>query len=279
MNLSLENLTFKYGRLKAPVLRDVSITLSDTGVVGLLGPNGAGKSTLLYLISGLLTPSKGEVKYNGVSTRKRQPSVMADIYLVAEEPTLPRMSLENYVKLFSPFYENFNEDVMTDCLMEFNMFSPKNLKALSMGQRKKIVLSFAIACGCPVMLMDEPTNGLDIPGKAAFRRLIVRHTKEEQLIIISTHQVRDLDAILDRVMIMDDHHIVMNESVTRLQQKFRFERGARSVTEDSIYSLPGIGGFDLMRPNEDEEETELNLELLFDAALKRADRLKSILDK
>lgn len=277
MELLLNNLSFSYHRKRPPVLSNISLALIQGGIVGLLGPNGAGKSTLLNLIAGLLTPGKGDVTFNGINTRLRLPYTLSQIYLVGEEPTLPKMSLKEFVAKYSVFYPNFRRDIMDNCLNEFDMISPDNLHALSMGQRKKIVLSFAMACRPDVLLMDEPTNGLDIPGKAAFRRIIAQYATDEQLFLISTHQVRDVDTILDRVMIMNQNSFVLNETVERLQQKLRFERGLRTSPDNAIYAIPSLNGVDAVMPNELDSESDLNLELLFEATLKHSSEISRIL--
>lgn len=279
MKLQIENLSFRYTRRRPEVLQDVNLTFDTGGVVGLLGPNGAGKSTLLYLIAGALTPSKGLVAYDGISTCLRRPDVLSSIYLVAEEAGLPRMSLDEYVSLYSRFYPEFDRSIMEMSLKEFDMFEPRRLDSLSMGQKKKILLSFAFACNTPIVLLDEPTNGLDIPGKAAFRRLVARLATDDRLFLISTHQVRDLDTILDRVLIMNERRFLLNETIASLQENFRFISGASEAPVDAIYALPSLSGVDYMAVNEDASDTDVNLELLFEATLKSGDKIKSLLNK
>ena len=278
MNLKTENLSFRYGRRSPLVLSDVNLSFDEGEVIGLLGPNGAGKSTLLYLISGALTPGEGTVKYNGIPTRRRIPSVLSEIFLVAEEAELPRMSLDDYIRLYSKFYPKFDMKVMEMALHEFEMEKPRRLDSLSMGQKKKIVLSFAFACNSTVTLLDEPTNGLDIPGKAAFRRLVAKLANEERLFIISTHQVRDIDAILDRVMIMNDHEILFNFSLPEIQQRLAFVNNAPEMPENVLYGIPSVGGTDYVVANQTDEETEVNLEILFGAVLQNPDLLRSIMN-
>lgn len=268
MNLNIQNLSFRYGGRRPFVLNDISLNFSNGGVCGLLGPNGAGKSTLLYLISGLLKPSSGSVTYNSVPTFSRRPNVLNQIFLVPEEPTLPRMSLDNYIRLYAGFYPAFRNDIFIDALSEFNMQNPNRLDNLSMGQRKKIVLAFALATSTPVLIMDEPTNGLDIPGKAAFRRLVARYASDDNLFLISTHQVRDLDLLLDRVLIMDSNKIILNDSIYNLQTRFAFPRNTPGAPANAIFSIPSLGGFDSIVPNTDGDETDVNLELLFEAAIR-----------
>lgn len=273
MDLRFENLSFRYGRKKPLVLEDVNLHFTDGGVVGLLGPNGAGKSTLLHIVSGLLRPTNGSVKNEGIDTSLRNPRVLSQIYLVAEEASLPHMSLAKYVELYSAFYPNFDIEVMNMALKEFEMFEPKRLDALSMGQKKKILLSFAFACNTPIVLLDEPTNGLDIPGKAAFRRLVARLATNERLFIISTHQVRDVNDILERVLVMSERKFLLNESLYTLSRVFSFPCGVRVPDAEAIYTLPSPAGVDMMIENSGDDDTDVNLEILFEATLKNPERI------
>ncbi len=177
--LEIDNITFNYPRQRENVLEDFSLRLSPGGIYGLLGRNGAGKSTLLYIICGLLFPQKGRVIYSGAETRRRLPDTLADIFIVPEEFTLPAVSLNQYIKINSSFYPKFSLDDMHRHLSTFDIATDINLGALSMGQKKKVYMSFALACNTSLLLMDEPTNGLDIPGKSAFRRFICSSLRED----------------------------------------------------------------------------------------------------
>ena len=152
-----------------------------------------------------------------------------------------------------------------------------DLGALSMGQKKKVFMSFALATHTSLLIMDEPTNGLDIPGKNQFRKFIASGMSDDRTIIISTHQVRDIDKILDHVVIMDNSHVLLDASTANICSKFLFvESDDRELTEAAIYTLPSIQGNFLMLPNTDNEESEINLELLFGAALTDPEKIKGM---
>ncbi|MDE7160816.1 MAG: ABC transporter ATP-binding protein [Muribaculaceae bacterium] len=278
--LDIENLVYRYRRKGPPVLDGFSLRLESGGIYGLLGPNGAGKSTLLYLITGALTPLEGRVTLNGTDTRRRLPATLSDIYIVGEETLMPRMRLSEYVRHTAPFYPRFRREVMDKCLETFGMTADVRMNNLSMGQKKKIALSFALACDTPVLLMDEPTNGLDIPAKAAFRSLCAELMTDERIIIISTHQVRDLDQLLDHVLMMNDRRLVLDRTVAELQSKLSFARGvSREVAENSLAYIRTPGGYDVMNPaTAGEEESELNLELLFNTTLSDPERINKLLN-
>ncbi|MGP1537048.1 ABC transporter ATP-binding protein [Bacteroides heparinolyticus] len=266
--LQVENISFSYRRGKKDVLDDFSLSLEKGRVYGLLGKNGAGKSTLLYLMSGLLTPKHGKVIYHDVDVRRRLPITLQDMFLVPEEFELPAISLVSYVELNSPFYPRFSKEDMMRYLHFFEMEQDINLSALSMGQKKKVFMSFALATNTSLLLMDEPTNGLDIPGKSQFRKFIASGMSDDKTIVVSTHQVRDIDKILDHVLIMDNKHVMLDASTTDICRKLLFvESDNRELAQKALYALPSVQGNYLMLPNADGEESEINLELLFGAVL------------
>lgn len=276
--LNIKNLTFSYPKQTKPVISDLSLNVAEGRVYGLLGPNGAGKSTLLYLISGLLTPQKGSVALFGTDTRLRRPHTLRDIFIVPEEFMLPNLKLSEYVKNYSSFYPNFSAEDMISHLETFEMGGCDfRLGALSMGQKKKVYMSFALATNTPLMLMDEPTNGLDIPGKASFRRFIASKMDDSRTIIISTHQVRDIDQLLDSVIIMDRHTVRLNASMQEVAEKLTFKLSNNPVEiQDALLKVPDINGTMIIVPNDDESETNVNLELLFQLAITRPDIISKI---
>ena len=275
--IQVENLSFSYRRSKKAVLHDFNLSLEKGRVYGLLGKNGAGKSTLLYLMTGLLTSKTGQVFYRGIDVRRRLPETLQDMFLVPEEFELPSVSLVSYIELNSPFYPHFSKEDMMKYLHYFEMDMNINLGELSMGQKKKVFMSFALATNTALLVMDEPTNGLDIPGKSQFRKFIASGMSDDKTIVISTHQVRDIDKVLDHVLIMDNSRVLLNESTATICNKLVFtESDDRSLTEAALYSLPSIQGNFLMLPNEHEEESEINLELLFGATLAAPEKIAEL---
>lgn len=266
--ISVENLSFVYRKSKRAVLHDFSLSLQQGRVYGLLGKNGAGKSTLLYLMSGLLTPKSGKVLFNQTDVRRRLPVTLQDIFLVPEEFELPAVSLVSYIELNSPFYPRFSKEDMMKYLHYFEMDLEVNLGELSMGQKKKIFMSFALATNTSLLLMDEPTNGLDIPGKSQFRKFIASGMSDDKTILISTHQVRDIDHVLDHVLIMDNSRVLLDQSIAEVSEKLLFvESDSRESSEESLFSSPTVQGHMMILPNTHGEESEVNLELLFNATL------------
>lgn len=275
--LEVKNLSFRYRRRGRMILDGLNLTIEPGNVYGLLGSNGVGKSTLLYLICGVLIPNDGEVLWDGVKTSRRLPVTLSDIFIVPEEIELPRIKLSDFVKANSVFYPNFSMDDMRRYLNSFGMEEDIHLGELSMGQKKKVFISFALACHTKLLLMDEPTNGLDIPGKSSFRRIVAGEMTDDRSIVISTHQVRDIDRLLDHVVLMDNTHVLMNESVMNITNKLKFEvSDNREDIANALYAQPAIEGTFIVSRNTDGAETEINLESLFELAMAKPELINQM---
>lgn len=265
--IDIKGIDFNYGRGMRPVLEDFSLSLEEGHIYGLLGMNGTGKSTLLYIICGLLRQQRGSVTIDGVDIRERRPEMLGDMFLVPEEFELPRMKLKKYIKLNAPFYPNFSQETLEKSLSDFGMDTDINIGELSMGQKKKAFISFALATNTRYLFMDEPTNGLDIPAKSQFRKIVSRHATDDRTVIISTHQVRDIDMLLDHILIMEGTKIILDKSVADICSALRFEeRPMGKSIQDAIFAQASIAGHSvIVRNNGEDEGTPLNLELLFNA--------------
>jgi ABC-2 type transport system ATP-binding protein len=278
--IKVKEITFKYKR--KTVFKDFSFSFGDGKVYGLLGKNGAGKSTLLYLMTGLLRPYKGEIGYNGENVSKRPPSVLNNLFIVPEEFTLPPIPLKRYISINKPFYPNFSEEQLKKNLSVFELDDNLNvnLGSLSLGQKKKVFMSFALATNTSLLVMDEPTNGLDIPGKSRFKKFIASNMTDERTIIISTHQVQDIEKLIEHVVILDDSAILLDASAEEICRKLYFVNGASHVDpEKAIYISPSFQGYNVLLPNDGEEETNLNLETLFNAVLENPGKIKTLFNQ
>ncbi len=263
--IEVNHISFKYAGSKRLVFDDFSLRLEENRIYGLLGKNGTGKSTLLYLISGLLRPQSGSVCCDGVATDKRQPETLRDIFFVTEEFEMPAIRLSEYVKLYKPFYPNFSDEVLQECLADFELPADVHLNELSMGQRKKAYIAFAMATNTKYLFMDEPTNGLDIPSKSQFRKVIARHMTEERTVVVSTHQVHDVEQMLDHILMLDQRSVLLNATMQEIQDQYTFEYRSPQQMDDSVlYAEPTLqGNAVICRRQEGDAETQVNLELLF----------------
>ena len=268
--INVNNINFKYAGQKRLVFENFSLQLEENRIYGLLGKNGMGKSTLLYLIAGLLRPSKGTITCDSLTACKREAEMLQEIFLVPEEYDLPSMSLEKYISLMAGFYPRFSREVLERCLKDFELSTDLNLRALSMGQKKKVFMSIALAAQTRYLLMDEPTNGLDIPSKSQFRKVVTENMNEDRTLITSTHQVHDVEALLDHIMIRTERELLLNASVAEITEKYAFEmRLPQDMTDDVIYAEPSLqGNIAMVRRTADMPETQVNLEILFNAVTK-----------
>lgn len=210
--IKVQDITFGY-RKGQKVWEDFSIDFEDGGIYGLLGKNGVGKSTLLYLISGLLHPSRGTVDVDGHAPRNRETAFLQDMFIVPEEFALPNVSLHQYVRAIRPFYPNFSEETLRMVLGEFGMDTEQHLGQLSMGQKKKVYVAVALAANTRYLLMDEPTNGLDILSKKQFRKAVIAGMNPQKTLIISTHNVHDVENLLDHVTIVDNKKVLLQRTL------------------------------------------------------------------
>jgi ABC-2 type transport system ATP-binding protein len=267
--IHVKNLSFSYKK-KSPLFTDFSLEVENGRIVGLLGKNGAGKSTLLHLMAGLNIPQQGEIIINGYVPAKRNPNFLADLYMVPEEFSFPHVSIQVYVKAFAPLYPNFDEVKLDDILKEFELERSSNLNKLSHGQRKKFLIAFALATNCQMLILDEPTNGLDIPSKSQFRKILVSSVTDDQLVIISTHQVKDIDTIIDKVVVIDEGEIIYQENIEAISQKLYFET-VTSLTEadKSLYHERCPLGYKVIMPANKGNESSIDLEVLFNAIINK----------
>ncbi len=267
--IQVNNINFAYPGTKHKVFEHFSLQLKENNIYGLLGKNGTGKSTLLYLICGMLRPSEGEVLVDGSNSCLHHPEMLSNMFIVPEEYDLPHIRLSHYVKVNRGFYPNFSQEVLDQCLAEFELNGDPNLGQLSMGQKKKVYMSFALATGTRLLLMDEPTNGLDIPSKSLFRRVIARHMTPDRTLIISTHQVHDVESLLDHVVILDHSEVLLDASISDICQHYRFEqRPTNADDSDVVYAEPNLQGCAVIAHREEGmAETPVDLELLFDGAI------------
>jgi len=275
--IQLQNLEFSYSK-KASLLSNLTLQLEAGRIHGLLGKNGEGKSTLLKLISGLVFPTLGQIEVMGFEPEKRQPEMLQEIFFLPEELPQLTLSVENYEKVYAPFYPNFSSAQFNEYLKEFDVdLKNSMLNKLSHGQKKKVMIAFGLAANTKLLLMDEPTNGLDIPSKGQFRRMVASAVNEDRCLIISTHQVRDLDSLIDSIIIMDRHEIVFNEPVENITKKLLFRVADRNETDETvIYSEDSLRGLYQVKENTTGEESKLDIELLFNAIFTDKKRIMNL---
>lgn len=253
---------------------DLSMRLAPGKIYGLFGMNGAGKTTLLKHIAGLLFPKKGECKVFDEHAGDRKPGVLADIFVIPEEFELPAISSEAFVTINSPFFPKFDDHQMEKYREEFKIKNGQKLTTMSYGQKKKFLIAFGLATNARLLLMDEPTNGLDIPSKSQFRKIIASSTNEDRCILVSTHQVRDLGNIIDQVTIIDEGKIIFDQSIEDISKKFVFGKIKDDEEHEVVYSEEILGGKAAICKNKG-MESEVDMELLFNGVINNREKINN----
>lgn len=274
--ITTNRLTFGYSS-RRNVLTNISFKMDRGHIHGLLGCNGIGKTTLLKIVCGIMRPQSGEILVNGVDPMTRRPEMFSEMMIIPEEFDLPNISLERYADIASPFYPRFSREQMRGYCAEFHVNPAERLHSMSMGQRKKAYIAFALACNVSMLLMDEPTNGLDIPSKSVFRRVLAGYVDDSRLVVISTHQVADVEQLLDSIVILDEQGVALNATTAEICRKLKF--GKATETDQVIYSERTIQGDMAVMLNEDDADTPLGIELLFNATTANRNAIAAIFNK
>lgn len=272
--IKINDLNFGYSKHKL-LFKNLSMQLSNGHIYGLLGKNGAGKSTLLKNLAGLVYAQSGTLDVLGYNPAKRQPALLQQICFIPEEFYLPSVKIDAYVKANAAFYPHFDHAYFSTLLAEFDIPVGQKLINMSYGQKKKLIIAFGLATNAKLIIMDEPTNGLDIPSKAQFRKIMASALTDDRCIIISTHQVRDLDNLIDTVIMVDENCIALKASVEEITNKLCFKR-VKEMDDTIIYAEPSMAGYNAVMPNFHQEDSKLDLELLFNAVLAEKNKLKPI---
>lgn len=276
--INIENLHFGYKKRK--VFNGLSLSLQAGHIYGLLGKNGTGKSTLLRCIGGFLFPREGSIQVMGYVPGKRQPSFLQNVFMVAEEFYLPDVSVEKFVKLNAPFYPNFSKEQFAQYLKEFDIPLENTLQSMSYGQKKKVLISFGLACNTALLLMDEPTNGLDIMSKSKFRKVIAGAIDENKCIVISTHQVKDLESLIDRITIIDEGQILFDQTIDAINRQIQFKISFDSEElRDALYKEPSLQGTAIVCANTDGDDNKIDLELLYKAVVTNGEAVRKVFNK
>lgn len=282
--IDMRQIRFGYRR-KAPLFEALDFSVQPGGVVGLLGKNGAGKTSLLKIGAGLLFPSAGRAELFGIPASARAPEVLARIVYIPEQFEVPSERLKEYVDFHQGYYPEFDRELMEGYLQRFEITGNERLNQLSFGQQKKVLLSFALATMAELVILDEPTNGLDIPSKQVFRQLIAEAADDQRAVVISTHQVRDVENLIDPIVILDEGRIVFESGMGTIQESVtmrRFPSESEAVNAgalawdtrlgSSVALVPRRGGVATGEPLGD----DIDIELLFQAAITHSEQLSSL---
>ncbi|WP_299291135.1 ABC transporter ATP-binding protein [uncultured Mucilaginibacter sp.] len=272
--IKISNLTFGYSRKKT-LFQNLNLQMQEGHIYGLLGKNGAGKSTLLKNIAGLVFPQKGLCEVNGYNASKRLPAFLQDLFFIPEEVYMPSLTAKQFINSTAHFYPAFNEAQFNKMLLEFDVPNDSQLNKLSFGQQKKVMIAFGLSTNTSLLIMDEPTNGLDIPSKSQFRKIIALALTENRCIIISTHQVRDLDNLIDTLLVVHNKQIVLNRSLDEISERLTF--GLATTGTAVLYAEESVRGTNTISKNTNGSYSKVDMELLFNAITNEHQTITEIL--
>ena len=281
--IAINNLDFSYKN--AAVFKNISLDFKQGSVYGLLGENGVGKTTLLKLICGLQHPTAGTCTVDDFVPSERNPYFLQNIFFLPEEVITDDTTPEKFIDKLGVFYPRYDYEYFSHLMKELEVDASKKFGTLSYGQKKKALLACALSLRTDYLFLDEPTNGLDIPSKALFRKIILQHSVSAEdaashvpTIIISTHQVKDVENLIDPIVILDHDEVLLNATFEEISNKLYFEYGAEK-SDDALYSEMMPGGYINVLPNNFEMESKVNVEALFNAVRNNKKRIKEIFNK
>lgn len=271
--ITIRDLGFSYDN--NIVLKNISMKLEEGRIYGLLGENGVGKTTLLTLLCGLKKVKAGSIDTDGQDPYDRTPSLLSSQYYLSDEVAPMNMTAAEYAANYGKFWKNFDSGKFNEVMAIFENDVNRKMTKMSFGQLKMTYISFALACNTKYLFMDEPTNGLDIPSKAQFRKALMKYTAEDAVILISTHQVRDLENIIDPIIILDRQYVLLNASVKEITEKLYFDYSGEK-SEGALYSENIPGNNISVSLNTTGEESKMNIEALFNTVHIHKELIKSI---
>lgn len=261
--INLKNVCYHY-RKGVPILENITTQLQPGHIYGLLGLNGVGKTTLLKNIGGLLFPRKGTIEIDRLQPNQREVEFLSDIYFVTDQAELPDWKIRQFQEVYGALYPKFDAQYFDSLLETFQIDVRKNIKSLSFGQVKKVNIAFGLATNANIILMDEPTNGLDIPSKTQFRKIIAKYVTDERILIISTHQIRDIHHLIDHLLVLNHSKLILDQSINALQDSFYISNNP-SDAEGAIYSEKSMHGTLSLIDNLRNEESQFDIEFFFNA--------------
>ena len=266
--ISISKVAYGYEK-DSIVVRNLDFAIDKGRIYGLLGKNGSGKTTLLKLLCGEIFPKKGKITADGRDAAERETETLGNIFFIPAEFGFGHLSLDKFIRLHSPFYSSFETTILNDCLEAFGM-SPDipDLQKLSSGQKRKVLLGFALAARPDYLLLDEPLDGMDIPSRDIFRKMLISHMTDRQTAVISTHTVADMENLLTDVIILRPDGSVFASSISELAAKYSFAEDISA--EGAVYSEPSAGGYRVIRKNISGEDSPVRMEMLFNAVTKGA---------
>ena len=248
MSIEAKGVSKYYGKQKA--LDDVSFKISSGEIVGFLGPNGAGKSTMMKIITGYFPPNEGDIYVIGLDAVENSLEVRRKVgYLPEHNPLYPEMYVTEYLKFVAGIYKVKNKKERVEEIIKMVGLSPerhKKIQELSKGYKQRVGLAQALIHDPDVLVLDEPTSGLD-PNQLVEIRKLIRDIGKEKTVMLSTHIMQEVEAICDRVIIINEGRIVADAPVSEMKNMGNAEGYSLEVEVNEAISeelLSVINGVD-----------------------------------
>ena len=208
------NISKKYGKIHA--LKDVSFKIKEGKVIGILGINGAGKSTILKCIAGAIRPDKGKILIDGEEINSNLYNKIA--FVPDVDTYFPHLTIKETFSFMKEFYENWDNEKAYSMLKIFNLTDDRMISNLSKGNRARVKIILGFAQNAKYILLDEPFSGIDIFKREEFIQAIIKYITPNQSIIITTHEIYEIEEILDEVIIIHEGEIAFNFNVKEVRQ-------------------------------------------------------------
>ncbi|UPA31135.1 ABC transporter ATP-binding protein [Terrisporobacter glycolicus] len=212
--IDIINLSKKFGKVHA--LDDVSFQIKEGKVIGIFGINGVGKSTILKSIASVIRPDKGKILIDG---EEMNPKLYNKIAFVPDMDTyFPHLTIKDTFAFMKEFYENWDEEKAIKLLEMFNLTEDKMISTLSKGNRARIKIILGFAQNAKYILLDEPFSGIDIFKREEFIKVMIEYISPEQSIIITTHEIAEIEDIVEEVVILHEGKLAFNFNVEDVRQ-------------------------------------------------------------
>ena len=216
--IMINGLSYSYGKGHGKnALQNVQLGLSACKVIGILGPNGSGKTTLIKLLNGLLVPTEGEILIDGHNPGKYTKGVVS--YLPERTYLQAGKTVGQMLEYFSDFYQDFSVERARVMLESLGIKESEPLKTLSKGTREKIQLILVMSREAKVYILDEPIAGVDPAARDYIIRTIIQNYNEDAVVLLATHLIADVEAILDEVIFIKDGRIVLQSTVEDIREQ------------------------------------------------------------
>jgi len=237
--LNIINLDKSFGRKK--VLENFNMTLQEGKVYGLLGNNGEGKTTLIRMIMGIIPSNKGEIFYKNQKIEFKHSSYKKEVGYIPEESFFYSwMTIKDLLDLNSSFYPKWNSKKAHEFLERFSLNNKARIRTLSRGMKLKLGLIVALASEPELLILDDPTSGIDVPTRQDFLKGIIRELSEAgTTILFSTHLIHELEKIVDHLGILHSRHLILDEDYQKVKNA---AKRVRITFKDSLPENIGIDG-------------------------------------